>query len=111
MLKKIINKIRVKCCGSAWNYKFSRTKEACVLIVHLKDGTVIRGVYGLKSCVAEAHRGHDIYLEDIQFINDYYVHKKECIFCYEVNDGVWISGKEIEYITFVKRNEDFERED
>jgi hypothetical protein len=56
--------------GKAWDYVFSSQKTPCWVKVHLKDGKVIGGYYGLKSFTSSAPADEQIYLEESWQLND-----------------------------------------
>lgn len=56
--------------GKAWDYVFSNRKAPCWAKVHLKDGTVIAGRYGLNSFTSSAPNDEQIYLEEAWSLNE-----------------------------------------
>lgn len=51
--------------NSAWDYLFSKLSEGAYIIVTLKNGHVIYGLYGSKSYATfESNNGNSIYIED-----------------------------------------------
>ena len=79
---------------TAWDYKFSRTEPAFVLIT-LKDDSKVAGFFGPNSFSSSVPAERDIYLEEIFEINE--DNKWERI---PNNNGIFISGGEIKTIEF-----------
>ncbi len=82
---------------SAWDYIFSRRKSYWV-IVHLKNGKTLAGIYSDKSYSSAYPRKKDIYLESEwtttltgRFVDEY-----------TATNGIWIPEEQIAYVRFFK---------
>lgn len=81
----------------AWDYYFD-SRQAGWVIITLKSGKKVGGVFGNKSFASAYPREEQIYLEQewVLGANDTFIVKKER------TNGIWVHGKEIETIEFYK---------
>ena len=80
---------------SAWDYIFS-SRKSYWLIIHLKDGRNIGGVYSSNSFTSAFPYKQDIYLEEVWKLNK----KKKFVSKVERSAGIWIVSDEISSIEF-----------
>lgn len=87
--------------NSAWDYVFSSRKTYWV-ILHLKDGKNIGGLYATQSFTSSFPHTKDIYLEELWHLN------KKNKFTRKIpqSAGLWISAEEISSIEFFNFTED-----
>ena len=81
---------------TAWDYKFSKTKNNCWIVIALTDGKFVRGIYGGKSLSSTDAEYRDIYLEEVYLIDDAGNWKRR-----ERTEGIWINSTQIKYIEFL----------
>lgn len=81
---------------TAWDAAFWMRKEPCLVVIVLKDGTVIRGVYGRNSHASSDPDRRDLFLEGI-LVQDAKGHWRVDPHA----DGLWINGSQIVMIKFV----------
>ncbi len=87
-------------CPTSWDYIFSK-KESFWIIVHLKDGRKIGGIYDTESFASSYPNEEQIYLEEAWEINN------EGIFIKPIkrSKGILIFGKDILALEFFKQQE------
>lgn len=85
--------------SSSWDYVFSKRKEAWV-IVHLKDGERIGGIFSTESFASSYPAKEQIYLEDIWKLDDNGAFEKS------LNNSLLILNDEIMGIEFVHQRDD-----
>jgi hypothetical protein len=80
----------------AWDYFFG-LGEPCFVIVHLKEGNLIGGLYGYNSYVTSYPHEEDIYLEEVWKLDE-----TGC-FQERIKDtkGLWISKTDYTYLEFL----------
>lgn len=85
--------------GKPWDYLFSQRKEYWIKVI-LKDGTVIGGLYSLKSNASSAPAPEQIYLEETWLLNENgaFIRKKND------TEGVIILSSEISHLELRKYN-------
>ena len=81
----------------AWDYLFSLGEPFWVLI-HLKNGDLIGGLYGENSFASSFPNEQDLYLEEVWIANE----NGEFIKKIEQTGGLLIKGQEIEFLEFFK---------
>lgn len=82
---------------NGWDYKFSEIKTKRWVCVSLDNGTFIRGVFGSNSLASSVEGNHDLYLEEVYYMDEDMNWIKE-----ERTDGIWISAESIKWINFYK---------
>lgn len=80
---------------SAWDYIFS-SRQSYWVILHLKDGRDIAGVYSSKSFTSAFPYTKDIYLEELWKLDE----NKEFLAPVPKSAGLWIVADEISSIEF-----------
>lgn len=83
-----------------WDYFFEKG-EACYVLVHLKNGKLIGGLYGGDSFASSYPIAEDIYLEEVWKVNE----EGEFMEKIENTKGMWISKDNLEYLEFYYGNE------
>jgi hypothetical protein len=99
-IRKIFSKIKIQIehpIPTAWDYKFSKTKDLRWVIVSLSNGEVIYGKYCTQSLSSSDASNRDLYLEEV-----YIYEEGKPWFRVEGTDGIWISANEIKFIEFRK---------
>lgn len=93
--KRIINPI-----PKAWDVFFSRRKP-CFMIVHMKNGQAIGGLYAYNSVASSYPENQDLYLEEIWELDD------EGKFVKQIDGtlGLLVSGDTIDYIELFRYTE------
>jgi len=81
---------------TAWDAAFWMREEPCLIVVVLKDGTIIQGIYGLKSRASSDPDKRDLFLEGT-LVQDETGQWRVDPFC----EGLWIDGGQIGMIKFV----------
>jgi hypothetical protein len=81
---------------TAWDAAFWRRLEPCLVVVVMKDGTIIRGVYGLNSRASSDPDRRDLFLEGVLVQDATGRWRLE-----PLSDGLWIDGSQIVMIKFV----------
>lgn len=81
---------------TAWDYHFSRGRPHWV-IVTLRDGSRLYGLFGLESFAGDGPESQDLYLETAFTLTD-----TEEWAPVEDSDGVWISAEQIAVLEFRK---------
>lgn len=93
-LQKIgLNPIHVIPTG--WDFKFSKIEDKTWVIITLKDGSTVAGLFGTKSFASSDPQERDIFVEEVFCIND--EGKWESA---TRNNGILIRGEQIKYIEF-----------
>ncbi len=69
LLKRILsfksfNKINTSLIPKSWDYFFSKG-ESCFMLIHLNNGRIIGGLYGMGSFASSYPEKEDIYLEEV----------------------------------------------
>jgi hypothetical protein len=82
---------------TAWDYKFGSITEHIWVIVSLKDGSSVAGLYGSKSMTSSEEAERDIYLEEVHRASRHGKWKR-----ISGSDGILIMGGEISHIEFRK---------
>jgi len=97
---KFLNKLNISLIPKSWDYFFSK-EESCFMIIHLKNGRMIGGLYGTGSFASSYPEKEDIYLEEIWRIDP------EGKFSEKIEDskGLLINHDVIEYVEFFKISE------
>ncbi|NPE28968.1 hypothetical protein HNV12_13590 [Methanococcoides sp. SA1] len=86
-------------CPNAWDYVFSKRNEEWV-IVHLKDGRTIAGIFSSKSFASSYPAKEQIYLEDIWKLDDNGAFKES------LNNSLLVLNDEIMGIEFIHKGDD-----
>lgn len=82
---------------TAWDYKFSTTKDIKWVIVRLNNNEKVYGKYSTMSLASSDSNCHDIFLEEV------YTHKGKYSWkMVDRSDGIWICADEIKSIEFFK---------
>lgn len=100
--KTFADKLKIKVehpIPTAWDYKFFNCQENKWVCVNLDDDTCIRGLYGAKSFSSSDSEQRDLYLEEA-YTKEEGEHWEKV----ESTDGVWISSKNIKWISFFDNN-------
>ena len=79
---------------TAWDFKFSDSPPVWVLVT-LKDGHTVGGLWGSRSFASSESDERDIYIQEVYKILKTKTWKKV-----ERNDGILICGDEIKHIEF-----------
>lgn len=98
IIRTIFSKIGIQIehpIPTAWDYKFSETKDFRWVIVRLANDEIVYGKYANNSFASSDKSYRDIYLEEIYVLNDENNWKLT-----ERSDGIWISPNEIKSIEF-----------
>jgi len=100
VLRRMLHRLRFRTSHpipTAWDYKFYKTREARCIIVTMKDGSQVAGMFGWNSFASDAASGCDIYLEEVFTMprNGPWRRRNN-------SDGIWIAGDEIKAIEFRK---------
>ena len=97
--KLILNKIcpsTIKSAPTAWDYKFNSLTEGRHIIVKLKDGSIIYGLYSTKSYASGIQDERDLYIEEIFDVEG------DSLSIIPDSDGVLIKSDQISMIEFRK---------
>ena len=86
---------------SAWDYIFS-SRRSYWIILHLKNGSNIAGVYSVKSFTSAFPHKQDIYLEELWQLDD----NQKFLTKIPRSAGLWISADEISSIEFFDYEEE-----
>lgn len=86
---------------SAWDYIFSSRKSYWI-ILHLKNGNNIAGIYSVKSFTSAFPHKQDIYLEELWQLDD----NQKFLAKIHRSSGLWISADEISSIEFFDYEEE-----
>jgi hypothetical protein len=96
---KFIKNILLDPMGKAWDHFFS-LRSACYVLIHLKNGNMIGGIFANKSYASTYPFPEDIYLQEVwkvdgtgRFFNKIPNTK-----------GIWICKDNIDYIEFFEGN-------
>lgn len=103
--RKFFRKYMLKPEVSAWDYIFSSPQSYWV-ILHLRDGRNIGGVYSTKSFTSSFPYKQDIYLEEIWRLDE----NKKFADKIERSAGLWIVAEEISSIEFFVYEEEHSNE-
>jgi hypothetical protein len=80
-----------------WDYFFG-TGEACYILIHLKSGKLIAGLYGSNSFASSFPSAEELYLEEVWKINE----EGEFQDKIDGTSGIWISKESFDYIEIFK---------
>jgi hypothetical protein len=80
---------------TAWDYKFSRTTEAVWVLVTLKDGNKVAGLFGSRSFASSEPNERDLYIQMVFRVPDEGVWQRV-----PKSEGILISGDQIRHIEF-----------
>jgi hypothetical protein len=61
---KFFKKIIISLIPKSWDYFFSK-RECCFMLVHLNNGRIIGGLYGIDSFASSYPEKEDIYLQEV----------------------------------------------
>jgi len=84
---------------TAWDYQFGRAKPYWVL-VRLKDGSTVYGLWGLSSFASDEPEDRDLYIEAV-----FRPTERGDWAPVEDSGGAWITGEQIAVIEFRKLTE------
>lgn len=79
---------------TAWDFKFSNTTKQTWVIVTLKDGNTVAGLFGYSSFASSDSTERDIYLEKV-----YSISEKQWKLVPR-SDGILIRNDQVKYIEF-----------
>lgn len=82
---------------TAWDYKFSKIENGRWVIVRLKSGKVLRGLYSNHSFASSDESFRDIYIEMAYIADKEYGDLWKPV---DRTDGIWINPDEIGFIEF-----------
>ena len=85
---------------TAWDYFFNK-KEPCFVVVTLKSGKTVYGLYSTESFASSENSERDLYIEETYNFNDEKEWKK-----IPRNKGIYINREEIETIEFYSMEEE-----
>ncbi|QOX63897.1 hypothetical protein FRZ06_11420 [Anoxybacterium hadale] len=96
---KFIKNILLNPMGKAWDYFFS-LRSACYVLIHLKNGNLIGGIFADKSYASSYPFSEDIYLQEVWKVD------AAGKFVSKIPDtkGIWICKDSIDYIEFFEGN-------
>jgi hypothetical protein len=80
---------------TAWDYKFSKTDHAVWVLVTLKDGSQVAGLYGSRSVASSEPSERDLYIQEIYRITSDGPWQR-----IPRSDGILIRGDQIRHIEF-----------
>lgn len=83
---------------AAWDWKFSRQREACWAVVRLAEGSQVAGYFGKASFSSSDPAERDLYLESVYTIDPSNNAWSET----DRSDGILIKGAEIRSMEFFK---------
>lgn len=86
---------------TAWDYKFGNTKDAVWVLVTLKDGKQVAGLFGSKSFASSDAAERDIYIQSVYRISEHGPWERA-----PQNDGILIPSSEIKHVEFWSDEED-----
>ncbi len=81
-----------------WDYFFLNRDEACFVLIHLKSGSMIGGLYGLNSFASTFPQPQEVYIEEVWKIDD----QGRFLEKLENTQGVLIKADECSHIEFYK---------
>jgi hypothetical protein len=98
--KLLKNKI-ISLIPKSWDYFFSK-RECCFMLIHLNNGRIIGGLYGLDSFASSYPEKEDVYLQEIWKVDE------EGKFIEKIPDtrGLLVNHDVIEYIELFRINEE-----
>lgn len=79
----------------AWDYYFGQGKP-CWVLVHLKDGNLVGGLYGEESFASSYPKSEDIYLQETWRLGNHGEFVKKV----PQTHGTWVSGQAVDFIEF-----------
>lgn len=82
---------------TGWDYKFSKTKEPSWVIITLKNGSKIAGLYGTQSFASSDTKERDIYIQQV-----FQLSVGQAWNAVQRSDGILISKDQISSIEFFK---------
>jgi len=80
---------------SAWDYKFGNTRQSVWVLVTLKDGSNVAGLFGSRSFASSDVAERDLYIQSVYQISETGLWEQV-----KRNDGILILGSEIKHIEF-----------
>ena len=80
---------------TAWDYKFSKIPDRRWVLVTLKDGNTVAGLFGSKSFASSEAGERDLYIQEVFKVNDKVSWQRA-----PRNDGILIHGDQIKHIEF-----------
>ncbi len=86
---------------TAWDYKFSITREPVWILVTLKDGSKVGGVFGSRSFASSDTTDRDMYIQEV-----YRVTAEGKWNSAERNDGILLLADQIRHVEFWKDEEE-----
>ncbi len=86
---------------TAWDYKFGNTQEAVWVLVTLRDGNQVAGLFGSKSFASSDSAERDIYIQSVYQICENRPWERA-----SQNNGILIPGREIKHVEFWFDEED-----
>jgi hypothetical protein len=90
---------RTRLTPTAWDHYFNRG-EACFILLHLKSGQMIGGLYGVSSFASSYPEKEDLYLEAVWSVDERGKFDKKL----ENSQGLLVNFEEISFIEFFKLN-------
>jgi hypothetical protein len=61
---KLFKKIKISLIPKSWDYFFSK-RELCFMLIHLNNGKMIGGLYGIDSFASSYPEKEDLYLQEV----------------------------------------------
>lgn len=85
---------------TAWDYKFHKTDKPVWVLVTMKDGSRVAGLFGSRSFASSEPGEQDLYIQEVFRINGDEPWQRV-----PENDGILILGDQIKHIEFWKEEE------
>jgi hypothetical protein len=100
LTRKIFRNKIINLIPKSWDYFFSK-REGCFMLIHLNNGRIIGGLYGLDSFTSSYPEKEDIYLQEVWKVDE------EGKFVEKIFDtkGLLVNYNAIEYIELFNMNE------
>lgn len=61
---RLLKKIKISLIPKSWDYFFSK-RELCFMLIHLNNGKMIGGLYGMDSFASSYPEKEDLYLQEV----------------------------------------------
>lgn len=85
---------------SAWDYKFSLTTSPAWILVTMKDGSKVGGVFGSRSFASSDTAERDLYVQEVYRVTENGQWQKA-----ERNDGILLRAEQIRHVEFWRDEE------
>lgn len=101
IVRKMLQQIGINTihgCPTAWDYKFSKTDKPEWVLVTLKDGSTVAGLFGSKSFASSEPGDRDLFIQKVWKLPD---NGGESWQPASRSAGIWIASDQIKHIEFM----------